>query len=333
MVMAQSLFKALKRVRPEITLDVLAPDWCFPLLERMPEVRKGLPMPVGHGQVSLGVRRELGKSLRSEHYSQAIVLPNSLKSALIPWFAKIPKRTGWKGEMRYGLLNDLRVLDKTKLPLMIDRFNALAFAKNAIEQASDFPAPHDYPELSVDPMIAQQAREKFSLNDTSPVLVLCPGAEFGEAKRWPAEHYAGVAKAKLSEGYQVWLMGSKKDHPVCDEIIKLLPTPQQEKCHNLAGTTSLGEAIDLMSFASAVISNDSGLMHIAAALGRTLVVVYGSTSPQFTPPLSDRKRIVSLGLECSPCFKRVCPLGHTNCLKQLESSQVLAALEDLENAL
>ncbi|WP_281646428.1 lipopolysaccharide heptosyltransferase II [Parendozoicomonas sp. Alg238-R29] len=324
MVMAQTLFTTIKNQDSEAIIDVLAPAWSAPLLERMPEVRRGLDMPLGHGKLEINVRKQLGKSLIKEKYDQAIVLPNSLKSALIPFFAKIPKRTGWRGEMRFGLLNDIHKLDKERYPLMIERFIALAFPP-----ASQLPEQLPSPSLKANTENRDQARHRLNLTNTQPVLALCPGAEFGLAKRWPERHYAEVAKQKLLEGWQVWLLGSAKDKPGNDEIVSQLPEQCRSSVHNIAGETSLAEAIDLLSCADAVVSNDSGLMHIAAALGRNLVVVYGSTSPGFTPPLNKNHRILRLGLDCSPCFKRECPLGHLDCLNKLEPQLALDALAEL----
>jgi heptosyltransferase-2 len=323
MVMAQTLFVCLKQRHPGCEVDVLAPEWSRPILERMPEVRAALSFPLGHGVLDIATRRRIGKSLASQ-YDQAILLPNSLKSALVPFFAGIPKRTGWKGEMRYGLLNDIRKLDKERLPLMIERFMALAYEADA-----EIPKPYPKPRLQIDETSRAAALAKFGLGLDRPVLVLCPGAEFGEAKRWPVEHYAKVAEIKIRAGWQVWLFGSKSDHPGCEDIRNRLIPGLREEAVNLAGATSLAEAIDLMSAASAVVSNDSGLMHVAAALNRPLVAVYGSTSPQFTPPLADQVEIVRLGLECSPCFERTCRFGHYNCLRELKPRPVLEALDRL----
>ncbi|PIA72251.1 lipopolysaccharide heptosyltransferase II [Pseudomonas sediminis] len=323
MVMAQTLFQCLKQRHPECEIDVLAPDWSRPILERMPEVRAALSLPLGHGVLDLATRRRIGKSLVGQ-YDQAILLPNSLKSALVPWFAGIPKRTGWKGEMRYGLLNDIRTLDKDRYPLMIERFMALAH-----EPGAALPQPYPQPRLQIDEFSREAALSKFGLPLDRPVLALCPGAEFGEAKRWPAEHYAKVAEIKIREGWQVWLFGSKNDHAVGEDIRMRLIPGLREEVSNLSGQTSLAEAIDLMSAATAVVSNDSGLMHVAAALNRPLVAVYGSTSPGFTPPLADRVEIVRLGLECSPCFERTCRYGHYNCLRELKPRPVIEALDRL----
>ncbi|WP_437882620.1 lipopolysaccharide heptosyltransferase II [Pseudomonas sp. LRF_L74] len=326
MVMAQTLFVCLKQRHPGCAIDVLAPEWSRPILERMPEVRAALSFPLGHGVFDLATRRTIGKSLKGR-YDQAILLPNSLKSALVPFFAGIAKRTGWKGEMRYGLLNDIRKLDKARYPLMIERFMALAY-----DAGTALARPYPQPRLRIDEASREQALAKFGLSLDRPVLALCPGAEFGEAKRWPAEHYAEVAETKIRAGWQVWLFGSKKDHPGGETIRQRLIPGLREEVSNLAGETSLAEAIDLMSAATAVASNDSGLMHVAAALDRPLVAIYGSTSPGFTPPLAEHVEIVRLGIECSPCFERTCRFGHYNCLRELKPAPVIEALERLAMA-
>ncbi len=328
MVMAQTLFSELRRQYPDCAIDVLAPAWCRPLLSRMPEVREALSLPFDHGDLKLGERHALGKSLRGK-YQQSYVLPNSLKSALVPWAAKIPRRIGWRGEMRYGLLNDVRKLDKDRYPLMVQRFVALAQPADAsVPQLDTITAPH----LEVSEDSLQQAMVAHGLTTQRPVLGLCPGAEFGPAKRWPEHHYAAVAQHWIDHGGQVWIFGSGKDQPVARDIVEMLENGAAEQAAVLAGNTSLEQAVDLLSATTAVVSNDSGLMHIAAALKRPLVAVYGSTSPGFTPPLGDRVAVVRLGLECSPCFERECPLGHLNCLRQLPPSQVIDALQQLESA-
>ena len=325
MVMAQTLFSTLRQRHPGCTIDVLAPDWSRPILERMPEVNAALSLPFAHGDLRLGERRQQGRSLAGR-YDQAIVLPNSLKSALIPFWGKIPKRTGWRGEMRYGLLNDVRVLDKQKYPLMVQRFVALALDKNApVPQREDIVPPF----LHVNTSAADQALSSLGLKKNLPVLALCPGAEFGPSKRWPERHYADVARQQLEQGWQVWIFGSANDQPVAQSIMNLLPEKLRWRVRVLAGQTSLAEAVDLLGLSDAVVSNDSGLMHIAAALRKPLVAVYGSTSPAFTPPLHDRAAIVRLGLDCSPCFERECPLGHMNCMQQLMPQRVMAALQQV----
>lgn len=321
MVMAQSLFIALRQRHPGCEIHVLALPWTNGLLAHMPEVSGAVAMTVGHGELGLGRRRAIARQLRAQQFDQAIVLPNSLKSALIPWLAGIPRRTGWRGEARSWLLTDCRMLDKAACPLMVQRFVALAYPAGAA-----LPDPLPRPALAVAPEKREALLAKLGLACDAPVLVLCPGAEFGAAKKWPAAAYAAVAAKWIADGGRAWIMGSANDGSDAAAILAALP---DGGCINLTGKTSLAEAIDLMACADCVVSNDSGLMHIAAALNRPLVVVYGSTSPAFTPPLADKVRIVSLGLDCSPCFKRTCPLGHTNCLNQLGPDRVLQALAEL----
>lgn len=321
MVMAQSLFKLLKAQDPQCAIDVLAPGWTLPLLEHMPEVRTAIDMPLGHGELKLGVRRRLGVSLRDSHYAQAIVLPNSLKSALLPFWARIPRRTGYVGEMRQWLLNDCRRLDPRRLPMTVQRFVALGLPDTAA-----LPETLPQPRLVSKEEDRQAAAKRLGvINRYKPVLALCPGAEFGAAKQWPEAYYARVAQTWLDKDWHVWLFGSANDAAVCGRINALAG----ERCHNLAGQTSLAEAIDLLAMAAFVVTNDSGLMHVAAALQRPMVAIYGSSDPGFTPPLSDTAKVERLGLDCSPCFKRECPLGHLKCLKELAPERIIAAMEEV----
>ncbi|GGB41740.1 lipopolysaccharide heptosyltransferase II [Oceanisphaera marina] len=327
MVMSQSLYITLKQQHPEAELHVMAPAWCCTLLERMPEVDKAIVMPLGHGDFKLAERFRLGRQLATEGYDWAIVQPNSLKSALIPLFAGIKKRTGWKGESRYGLLNDLRS-NKTDFPLMVERYAALAYPKTDMKDSHCIPAI-PWPKLQIDLDNQQQALSELTLDVQKPIVSLCPGAEFGPSKRWPEQHYAEVARHQIEQGKQIWIFGSAKDIPVAEAIRHYLPAALQTHCHILAGKTSLHQAIDLMALSATVVSNDSGLMHIAAALQRPLVAIYGSTSPKYTPPLAERVAIVHTDIECRPCFKRECPLGHLKCLKELPAEKVLAAIARL----
>jgi heptosyltransferase II len=320
MVMAHSLVQTLQKHNPGCMMDLLAPAWSAALLERMPGVHGTVDLSVGHGRLSLGVRRTLGLSLRGL-YDHAIVLPNSWKSALVPFFARIPRRTGYLGEFRFGLLNDLRRLNKIRLPMTVQRFVALGLPKDA-----SLPPNCPSPLLRVDPGESKVAVADLQLNKDRPVLTLCPGAEYGPAKRWPAEHFAQVGRVMRDRGWTIWVMGSEKDREGALKVCTLVG----KGCVNLAGRTSLAQAVDLLALASAVVSNDSGLMHVAAALQRPLVAVYGSSDPEYTPPLSASSQIVTLAMSCSPCFKRECPLGHGNCLQNLDPEQVLKALDDFE---
>lgn len=315
MVLAHSLFQVIKQQQPDAIIDVAAPAWTIPLLDRMPEVSGKIALPFKHGRLDLRERIRCGKLLRNAAYDQAILLTNSLKSAILPFAAGIPLRTGFLGELRYGLLNDIRPLDKQALPRTVDRFVALALKKN-----QPLPAPIPNPKLIADTAQAVSALARLGekLPDV-PVLGLCPGAEYGEAKRWPAEYYAEVANQALEKGWQVWLFGSEKDAPVTGSINQMT----RNRCLDLGGKTRLGEAIDLMSLCQTVVSNDSGLMHVAAALDKKVIAIYGSSDPHHTPPMNPEAIVLWLGLDCSPCFKRVCPLGHLNCLKQLPPERVL----------
>lgn len=321
MVLAQSLFKLLKSRQPQSTIDVLAPAWTLPLLARMPEVDTAVPLPFKHGDLMIGERVRIGRRLRAQHYDQAIVLPNSVKSALVPLAARVPRRTGFRGEWRYGWLNDVRRLDSARLPRTVDRFVALG-----LEPDEPLPADFPVPRLAVKPADVDAALARLGIaRPARPILALCPGAEYGPAKRWPPDYFADVARARLAQGWDVWLFGSDRDAPITREIDRLT-----EGCSlDLAGRTTLAEAIDLLSLAAAVISNDSGLMHVAAALGRPLVAIFGSSDPAHTPPLGADVAVVYLGLSCSPCFERECPLGHLRCLYDVTPERTLAALDEV----
>ena len=315
-VLTHPLLVRLKARDAQGAIDVLAPAWASAVYGRMPEVRRTIAFPFGHGELDIAGRRRFAKSL--PRYDRAVVLPGSLKSALVPWFAGIPVRTGWRGEMRYGLLNDLRRLDERELPLIVERYAALA---QPAGEPLERPLPP--PRLAVDASRREATVAKFGLGGDAPVLALAPGAEYGPAKRWPARHFAELARVHAGRGYRIWLVGSARDADITAEVASLAGVAVAD----LAGRTSLDEAVDLLSLAARVVSNDSGLMHVAAALDRPLAAVFGSSSPAYTPPLSPHARVVSLNLDCSPCFKRECPLGHTNCLQKLEPAQVLAALD------
>ena len=319
MVMAQSLFMTLKAAGP-CEIDVLAPGWSLAILERMPEVRRGIAMPLGHGQFELGVRWRLGRELAKTRYDQAIVLPGSLKSAFAPFFAGIPQRTAFRGEMRFGLVNDMRRLDKAALPMTVQRFVALG-----LPAGKPLPQPLPRPRLGANPANQVRLRADHGLDAGRPAVAFMPGAEYGPAKQWPLPHFAALARELAARGFEVWVLGSAKDAPAGEEI----RATAGDGVHNLCGRTQLGDAVDLLAMSAAAVTNDSGLMHVAAALDRPLVAVYGSSTPDHTPPLSERVAVRYLRLECSPCFARVCPLGHTRCLHEITPASVLDALASL----
>ncbi|WP_310451590.1 lipopolysaccharide heptosyltransferase II [Sulfuritalea sp.] len=308
-ILAQPLFTLLKRNDPTARIEVLAADWSAPLLARMAEVDAVIANPFGHGEFNFGARRALGRRLASTNYSAAYVLPNSWKSALAPYFAGIPRRIGYQGESRYLLLNERHRLDAVSHPQLVQRYAALA---------GPLPASLPPPRLSSTMEQQQAARRALKLPlDANPVI-FCPGAEFGPAKRWPAQHFAALASLIATPQHPVWLVGSDKDKAVGDEIA----AAAQGAALNLCGRSSLEQALDLIAAARCVISNDSGLMHVAAALERPLVALYGSSSPAYTPPLSRSAKIVSRNLSCSPCFQRVCPLVHFDCMNGITPQQV-----------
>ncbi|MDD5266027.1 MAG: lipopolysaccharide heptosyltransferase II [Methylococcales bacterium] len=314
MVMAQSLFITLKNARPDCQIDVLAPTWSLALLERMPEVAKAIAMPLSHGQLGLLDRIKQGRKLRFECYDHAILLPNSWKSALIPYFANIPVRTGYIGEFRWGLLNDARKLDKSLLTMTVQRFVALGLPDTA-----PLPPECPIPTLLINHEQQNAVVKKFNLTPSEKILALCPGAEYGAAKRWPANYFAEVARHKIARGWQVWLFGSDKDKAAAEQI----KSEVSGDCIDFTGRTSLAEAVDLLSLVDTVVTNDSGLMHVAAALDKEIIALYGSSDPNFTPPLNAKAHVISLNLDCSPCFKRECPLGHTRCLTDIKPGQVI----------
>lgn len=309
MIMSQVIYSGLRADNPEVEIDVLAPRATLSLVQRMPEVNRGILLDQQHGQFGFRYRWALGSKLAENGYDKAIVTPNSLKSALVPFFADIPHRVGFLGEYRYFLLNDLRLLDKRRLPLMTDRFLEL-IDKSAEEIIR--------PELMVDVANQEKFISDHQLNLNSPVIGFCPGAEFGDAKKWPESHYVELGRRLVETGSQVWLFGSPADQATG----AIIASEIGPGCVNLAGETTLLDAIDLLALCQSVVTNDSGLMHVAAAVGTPLTALYGSTSPGFTPPLSQQASIVQLDLDCSPCFKRDCPLGHKNCLNQMTPEMV-----------
>ena len=315
-VMAQPLLRLLKDKNPQRPIDVLAPKWVAPVWRAMAEVDTVLEAPFRHGALQWRERREYARMLRQRGYADAYVLPNTLKFALIPWLARIPKRVGYKGEMRYGLLNVLHHDQRDAPRPMVSFYAALAEAPRA-----DVPPPSALPrpalQVSVDRM--QQVLSRVGLHMDRPLVLFAPGAEFGSAKRWPVSHFAELAKIVASKRpeVQIALMGSGKDKEVCDEIVALAPG-----LVNLAGVTALDEAVALIGRADVMVSNDSGLLHIASALNRPIVAIYGPTDPNHAPPFSDIAQSLFLGIECSPCKQRECPLGHHRCMRDISADMV-----------
>jgi heptosyltransferase-2 len=315
-LLAQPLLALLHARHRDLALDVLAPAWTLPLVARMPEVRRGILSPLRHGDLKLGKRWRLARDIAATGYEQAIVLPNTLKSALVPVLARIPRRTGYVGEVRWGLLNDIRRLDASATPLMAERYAALAGSA-----AEPVPRPLPAVRVTVDETVRRETLRRLGLETHRRAVALCPGAEYGPAKRWPVRHFASLARELAARGSSIWIVGSGADAALGDAIAQSAGAG----CTNLCGRTTLAEAIDVLASAEVVVSNDSGLMHVAAATGRPLVALYGSSSPAHTPPLASDAEILRLDLPCSPCFQRECPLHHFDCMMLLLPARVLAA--------
>jgi len=325
-VMAQPLLQLLKAAHPERPIDVLAPPAVSPVWRQMVEVAEVLETPFRHGALQLKERWKYARLLRRRGYAAAYVLPNTIKYALIPWLAGIPQRVGYKGESRYGLIN-LMHRDETPPRPMVAFYAALG-APVLAQQTAAMRAALPKPRMQVGAAKREAVCARLGIDVARPVLALAPGAEFGGAKRWPASHFAALARAVAAQqpAMQVILLGSPKDKDACSEVAAQLEGAQ---VFNLAGATSLAEAIALIAVSSAVVANDSGLLHIASALNRPVVALYGPTDPDHAPPFSDLAASISLRLECAPCKQRECPLGHQDCMVKLAPELVWQRLQPM----
>ncbi|MDY7573697.1 lipopolysaccharide heptosyltransferase II [Actimicrobium sp. CCI2.3] len=325
-VMAQPLLTLLKLAHPERPIDVLAPAWVAPVWRAMAEVDSVIDTSFRHGALQLRERWRCARQLRERDYAAAYVLPNTFKFALIPWLSGIAQRIGYVGESRYGLLNMLHRDDKQLPRPMVAFYAALANSPApSVPQPSELPRP----KLTVDTARVAAVVQAAKLDAARPLVVFAPGAEFGSAKRWPITHFAELAVMlqQAIPDVQVVILGSEKDRAVGDAITTIAPFVT-----NLAGSTALEEAIALIAKADAVISNDSGLLHIASALNRKIVALYGPTDPAHAPPFADVVRTIYLALECAPCKQRECPLGHHRCMKDISAEVVLEALREMDGA-
>jgi len=340
MVMAHTLVQRLVAADATHEIHMLAPPATAPIAQRMTEVAQVHELAIAHGEFGLRKRYQMGRELAGIGFSHSYVLPNSWKSALVPWFARVPHRSGWLGEARRVLLNDTAALQPEQLPLMIERFMALQDLGATQTPGYRLLKPYPRPALEVDVERQQQLGQQHGLHMDGTAVALCPGAEFGQAKRWPVEHVAAVARALLAASVPVWLLGGPADRDVCGAVVQLVTESEVTTgplLTNLAGETSLSDAVDVLAAARAVVCNDSGLMHVACAVDTPSVAVYGSTSPDFTPPLHSDAHALTLvdldngagRLNCQPCFARECRYGHGDCLAQLSPTYVLDALTRL----
>jgi heptosyltransferase II len=323
-VMAQPLLQLLRQQHPERAIDVLAPPAVAPVWRAVAEVDCVLETPFRHRALQLRERWKYARELRRRGYADAYVLPNTLKYALIPWLAGIGRRVGYKGEMRYGLVN---VMHHDELPPrpMVPFYAALA-EDPALPVRTDLPRPR----LGVASEVVAAACARHGIDPGWPLVAFAPGAEFGAAKRWPPRHFGALAQEIVAADprTRIALLGSPKDRATCDEVVAHAG-PAADHLLNLAGETRLDEAVALIARAAAVVSNDSGLLHIASGLNRPVVALYGPTDPDHAPPFSDLARSVSLRLDCAPCRQRECPLGHHNCMEQMEAGLVWRELRPL----
>lgn len=313
-VMTEPLLRRLHARGERLAVGAL--PWVAPVYRAMPQVAEVIEFPFQHGGLQLKARRSIAAQVEGR-FDTAYVLPNSLKSSLLPFLAGIPKRVGYLGEARVGLLTH-RLKNPKNKPPMVAYYSALSGEQDRLES--------DRPQLRMGGDDVAHGVARYGLRPQG-YFVFAPGAEFGPAKRWPAGHFTGLARLL---DRPVVLLGSAKEAPLCDEIAH----PVSDRCINLAGKTSLNEAFALIAGAHAVVSNDSGLMHVAAAFGVPQVALFGSSSPLHTPPLNDKARVLWLKddpgyqppLDCAPCFERECPLGHTRCLVDLAPERIVAAL-------
>ena len=319
-VMTEPLLRRLHARGERLTVGAV--PWVAPVYRAMPQVDQVVEFPFQHGGLQWAARRRLGRELQQEQFETAYVLPNSLKSALLPFLAGIPRRVGYLGEARVGLLTH-RLKNPKNKPPMVAFYSALSGDREGLER--DRPVLH-LPEGEIEAALAAQGLTR------GGYLVFAPGAEFGPSKRWPVEHYASLA---ASVQQPVLLLGSGKDQAVCEPIAAAAPNAR-----NLAGRTSLMQAFALIAAARAAVTNDSGLMHVAAAFGLPQVALFGSSSPLHTPPLNDAARVVWLKddpdyqppLDCAPCFARECPLGHHRCLRDVPPQRVAGLLQLASNS-
>jgi heptosyltransferase-2 len=299
-LMAQPLLARLRERHPGSRIELLAPPWVAPVARRMAEVDEVIEADLRHGALQIGERWRLGRILRRRGYDHAVVLPNTWKSALVPFFAGIPVRAGYG---RPGLLNRVHATTEPRESMTAH------YARLAEKPGTDPALPLPPPRLKAGP---SQTAARFGIS--GPYTVLCPGAEYGPAKRWP---YFRELSSKLQA--QIVVLGAVSDNEAAAGI----------SGRNLVGQTTLDEAIDLIAGAAAVVTNDSGLMHVAAATGTPQVALFGSSSPEHTPALSPVARVLWLKVECSPCFARICPLGHFKCMNELSVERVMRELEAL----
>mgnify|MGYP001240106778 FL=1 len=313
-VMTQTLLKKIKSNNPKTSIDILVNSSLKNLVERMPEINKVIILDCNHRELGLFKRLRLAKEIKKSSYDRSIVLSRSLKSSLIPYFAKIPIRTGELGELRYLLINDLKEFSKESRRKTASRYISM-YSDNNEELSENY-----YPSLDSNSENIKNLSEKYDLKKDKKVIIFAPGAAFGPSKMWPVNKFRELGK-KLNNDFKILILGSNNEKSIGNDIVT------NKNMVNLCGKTSIADAVDLMHISKFCVSNDSGLMHLAAATNTKSISIYGSTSPDFTPPLTKNKDIHYKGMSCSPCFEKKCKYGHYNCLVDIHSDDVFKSFK------
>jgi|TARA_B110000858_G_scaffold185732_1_gene228199 heptosyltransferase II len=310
LIISQSLLKYLKKEYPNCQIDMIVRPELTNLVKMMPEVKNIYPLDIKHKEFGLIKRHILAKEIKKHLYSTSIILPNSFKSAIIPWLANIPVRIGYNRELRLFLLNKKYSLIKHK-DSMVNRYLKLADGSY-----SDVIRPS----LLINGDSSKLISRKYLINNSKKNIVLCPEAEYGSAKRWPINKWMQLANFYKEKDYNVYFLGKNKSLE-----IKYQNILKKDSIISLLGKTSLEEAAYILSIVDLVVTNDSGLMHITASVNTNLISIFGSSSPFYTPPLMKDQfgEVIYKALTCSPCFKRECPLQHLNCLNNISSEEIL----------
>jgi heptosyltransferase-2 len=313
-VRCHTVIRLLQARFPNSPIDVLTTAMDAPLLDYMPGVRKGIVWDLPRKRLALAQHRALADRLRGETYARTLVMPRTWKSALAPFLAGIPERTGFAGEVRFGLLNDLRWGERA-LPRMIDRCVALALPKGAA-----LPKDYPLPQLEVPDTEIAAWRQRLGLNESGRIAAFAPGA-VGPSKRWPAEYYAEAAKRLAAQGFAIWVLGGPGETGLAVEI-----GAGTNNIRDLTGP-DLRNAILALAAADVAVSNDSGLLHVAAALGTPSVGIFGPTSPWHWAPLNPLAAVIETTTEvtCRPCHKPTCRYGHHRCMREIPAERVIAA--------
>jgi heptosyltransferase-2 len=312
-VMSQTLLKRVKSENPNTVIDILVNSTFKSLVERMPEISKAVILDCGHKELGLLKRLNLARRIKG-NYDQSIVLSRSIKSALIPFFAKIPIRTGELGESRYILINDLKKFTKEDRRKTAFRYVSMFSKKQEVLNEKY------YPSLKSDLENIKILSKKYKLNLDKKIIIFAPGAAFGPSKMWPVEKFKELGE-KLNKDFFILILGSNNEKNIGDKIVT------NKNMINLCGETSITDAVDLMHISEFCVSNDSGLMHLASATNTKSISIYGATSPELTPPLTSNKEIHYRGISCSPCFEKKCKYGHYNCLVEIQADDVFKSFK------